>query len=327
MKSNTLPKVLDVTLRDGGYLNNWHFDVAHVEKAISEGIKSGADIIEVGYLNNDSDMPLTASWTPKSLEKIQYIRETNQLAAMCRPIVADADHVIQDRQGLIDLVRIPIDLRNTSLANRMASICIKHKMPCSFNLTNISCFSDDQIFQAFCNLTDEVKIIYIADSRGALQPSRVKEIYAILQSVRECTWGYHAHNNIQLAEATTRAALEAGVQMIDGSLLGIGLGGRNLDLAHAVGLAAEKRPELLTFKCSPGLSEIDLGVCAPGEELELYRWTGIKNFKMEWAMMMLDCLGLDRAIELVQLAPDYPLFSPDEYKPFVDSKTWNALRW
>lgn len=45
-------KLLDCTLRDGGYVNNWEFG----EQAISD-IKenlelSGADIIELGFIKN-----------------------------------------------------------------------------------------------------------------------------------------------------------------------------------------------------------------------------------------------------------------------------------
>jgi 4-hydroxy 2-oxovalerate aldolase len=321
------PIILDVTLRDGGYLNNWAFDEFHIFKAIKEAFSHGADIVEIGYSDDKYGLPITAAWKPKDLDRIQSIKEHKSLALMCRPTVENAGNVIQTRKEFIDLIRIPTDLRYPSLANNLADKCLKHQVLCSFNITNISCYNDDQIYQAFSKLSDQVSIVYIADSRGALLPSRVKEIFSILQTVRHCQWGYHAHNNLGLAVETTQAALECGVDFIDGSILGIGLGGRNLDLLAALNLALSSRPELTKFKFPYSLNEYSLGVDPPGEELEMYRLTGIKNFKMEWAMMMQECLGLKQACELIKQAPDYPLFVPEEYKSYVSEEIWKKLRW
>jgi len=327
MEFKKRPVVLDVTLRDGGYLNNWQFTVPQIGMVIDTATKCGADIIEVGYIDDRDGLPVAASWRPEDLEKIRSTIGSPKLAVMCRPTVEHAVNVVKNRRTLIDLVRIPTDLRNPSLANRLADICLSFNVPCTFNITNISCYSDDQIEHAFKQLSDQVSIVYIADSRGALSPQRVQEIFTVLQSVRTCNWGYHAHNNLGLAEATTKAALDFGVELIDGSILGIGLGGRNLDLNTALSLASFYRPALHAQPTDYGVNELNLGVDPPGEELELYRLTGIKNFKMEWAMMMHECLGLEQACALVKQAPDYPMFSSDEFKSYVSETTWRKLRW
>lgn len=44
-------KILDCTLRDGGYVNNWNFDSKVVIEAIHGLSVAGVDIIEVGYLD------------------------------------------------------------------------------------------------------------------------------------------------------------------------------------------------------------------------------------------------------------------------------------
>ena len=44
--------VLDCTLRDGGYINNWNFSQSQVHKIIDSLEKSDIDIIELGYLDN-----------------------------------------------------------------------------------------------------------------------------------------------------------------------------------------------------------------------------------------------------------------------------------
>ena len=44
-------KVLDCTLRDGGYINNWNFSRSQVDKITNALCRSNIDIIELGYLD------------------------------------------------------------------------------------------------------------------------------------------------------------------------------------------------------------------------------------------------------------------------------------
>ena len=46
-------KVLDCTLRDGGYVNNWNFGKSNIKKIIDNLNKSNVDIIECGFWRDD----------------------------------------------------------------------------------------------------------------------------------------------------------------------------------------------------------------------------------------------------------------------------------
>ena len=45
-------RLLDCTLRDGGYINQWDFGEKTIKSIISRLIEAGTDIIEVGFLRN-----------------------------------------------------------------------------------------------------------------------------------------------------------------------------------------------------------------------------------------------------------------------------------
>ena len=45
-------KVLDCTLRDGGYINDWNFTNNQIENIINSLKNSQVDICECGYLND-----------------------------------------------------------------------------------------------------------------------------------------------------------------------------------------------------------------------------------------------------------------------------------
>ena len=45
-------KILDCTLRDGGYVNDWTFGIKNIKKTIRQLKKANIDIIECGFLSN-----------------------------------------------------------------------------------------------------------------------------------------------------------------------------------------------------------------------------------------------------------------------------------
>jgi len=45
-------KILDCTLRDGGYVNNWSFKDEHIVKILKALKNSKIEIIECGYLDD-----------------------------------------------------------------------------------------------------------------------------------------------------------------------------------------------------------------------------------------------------------------------------------
>ena len=49
-------KVLDVTLRDGGCVNNFNFGQNYMDKILSAQEASGVDVIELGYIDNLTDL-------------------------------------------------------------------------------------------------------------------------------------------------------------------------------------------------------------------------------------------------------------------------------
>ena len=64
-------RLLDCTLRDGGYINQWDFGEKTIKSIISRLIEAGTDIIEVGFLRNctwEKDKTLFSSI--KDLKKI-----------------------------------------------------------------------------------------------------------------------------------------------------------------------------------------------------------------------------------------------------------------
>lgn len=321
------PVLLDVTLRDGGYLNNWNFTLQQIETAVKAASGMGADIIEVGYLDNHPGLPLAASCPPQILEHVEQLKGNAMIAGMMRPGVKNPEQVLKQRIEFIDLVRIPVDLKHIGPANHLSVLCLVNDVPFSYNLTSVSCYSLSEIENVVKSLNKKASVIYIADSRGSLKPPDVCAIAESIKNQWEGVVGYHAHNNLGLAKENTVAAIKSGCEMIDGSVSGIGLGGRNLNLKYAVEIARLYRDDIPVSVAKFDVPETALGVAEPSDEMALYYLAGERNIKMEWVQLMIDQLGLSATAEVLRGIPKCVLFHHDELKPYVENKYWDRLKW
>ncbi len=51
--NNKKTKILDCTIRDGGYLNAWYFDLKLVRELYRAHSRSGVDFVEIGFRITD----------------------------------------------------------------------------------------------------------------------------------------------------------------------------------------------------------------------------------------------------------------------------------
>lgn len=322
-----VPVVLDVTLRDGGYLNNWNFNEQQIETAIHSAETMGADIIEIGYLDDKPGLPITASWPPELLNRLRKKRRNIIIAAMVRPSVERAVSVLSSRKEFIDLARIPVDLRNTEPANRLSEICDTLEIPYTFNLTSVTCYHLHEIEKAAGSLRKSARIFYIADSRGALLTEAVAGVVGAIKEHWAGPVGYHAHNNLGLAIKNTEEAINCGCSFIDGSICGIGLGGRNLNLKDALRIAGKQSYATHEDDIASEICEENLGVNPPADEMSLFTLSGERNIKMEWVQLMYEQLGLNATAQILQNIPYSNMFDYLELKPYIDNQTWQKIRW
>lgn len=69
--------------------------------------------------------------------------------------------------------------------------------------------------------------VYVVDSAGAMTVSDASRRVALLKTSLSCEVGLHAHNNLSLAVANSIAALDEGVDQLDGCATGLGAGAGN----------------------------------------------------------------------------------------------------
>ena len=224
-------KLLDCTLRDGGYYTNWSFDDSFVRELVKSLSNAGVDIIEMGYKS-----PLKGGRYRKCNDS--FIRDIVGICSIDLAFMIDAKDFINggvDINLLNDIVkpaskspftycRLAITPQQIKEALIMVNLLDEFGYKVIVNVMRVSLLEDSEI-RKFCKKLsiDKVKALYLADSFGSLLPNRVKEIVDIFKETGKDI-GIHTHDNLGLAFANSIEAQNNGVEFIDGTLTGMGRG-------------------------------------------------------------------------------------------------------
>jgi len=226
-------KILDCTLRDGGYYTNWDFE-SHIIKSYFNNINDlPIDYIEIGYRNKKQNGYFGQFfYTPTYiLEKIKT--DTSKSLAI---IINEKDVLPKDLKNLlnpikdyIDLIRIAIDPKNFNRALILAEGIQKLGFKVGFNVMYMSEWEKDKsFFENLGNINGLADFLYMVDSFGGVYPEDVVRISSRLKEVVKCELGFHGHNNLELALINTITAIQCGVTIVDSTITGMGRGAGNL---------------------------------------------------------------------------------------------------
>ena len=231
--------LLDCTLRDGGYYNNWNFSSSFVSAYLDSCVASGIDIVELGFRL----LSPTGFKGPYAFTSESFVSSLSLPAGLKYSVMINAsdftseDNFIELTDTLfpknalnspITLVRIASHFSEISIAFRVAALLKSKGFQVAVNLMQISLRSEADIYE-FVDLAIkfELDVIYIADSLGSLTPNDTSRIVQLIRSRWDSDLGIHAHNNLNLALSNSLSALSSGATWIDSTVLGMGRGPGN----------------------------------------------------------------------------------------------------
>ena len=114
-------------------------------------------------------------------------------------------------------------------AHPLIEVAKKLGLEVSLNFVHASHYQDSELqavlqdVRALCP-----DMVYFADSNGSMMPKRVSSIYEQCTDYCAISFGFHAHDNLGLAQANTLAAMSGGASCVDVTLSGMGKGIGNL---------------------------------------------------------------------------------------------------
>lgn len=257
-------KVLDCTLRDGGYCNHWQFGFKNSRTITSGLVEAGIDIIECGFITDTVDYnPDVTKYTEVS-QITRIIPENKKgklFVAMMNYGEYDLECLPECDNSSIDGIRVAFHKKDVNEALKLCER-IKEKGYLVFVQAMVSLNYSDEEFLALIKRVNEIKpyAFYIVDSFGEMKRKDLIRLYYLVEHNLEpgIKIGFHSHNNLQLAYSNAQALVDINTSrelIIDSSIYGMGRGAGNLNTELFVDYLNEY--ENSSYDIKPLLSIID----------------------------------------------------------------------
>jgi 4-hydroxy 2-oxovalerate aldolase len=234
-------KILDCTLRDGGYYNNWDFDHELVELYLKSMEEASIDVIEIGFRSPPKksfmgpyvyacDDYLESLPLPKDILIGVMINATDYLKAPEGPVEMINKLFQPCDKSPVGLVRIAINFDQVLEAQVLTSHLKALGYEVGLNMMQSHGKEELQYKKVARQISEwgNVDVLYFADSLGNMNPSQIKFISNALKSVWQEPLGIHTHNNKDFALINSLTALDEGVTWCDGTVKGMGRGAGNV---------------------------------------------------------------------------------------------------
>ncbi len=225
-------RVLDCTLRDGGYVNDWNFGIGSIKSIISRLAKANLDIIEVGFIDDRNKYNLDRSLFPNSdaikpaLKNIDT--RSSMIVAMIDFGTCSLKSVSLQKDSCLDGIRV-IFKKNDQDAAIEYMRSIKEKGYRLFvNPVSITSYTEEDAIALIRKVNGlNPYTVTVVDTYGLMHGGDAFNYYRIFDKYLnpEITIAYHAHNNFQLGYANSINLILNKTErplVVDSSLYGMG---------------------------------------------------------------------------------------------------------
>lgn len=233
-------KLLDCTLRDGGYLNDWRFGYNNLVSVFQRVVDANVDVIEIGFIDERRPFDIERSIMPdtQSVQKIfgNLDKKNTMVVGMIDYGTCDIKNIQPCEESYLDGIRV---IFKKHLMHEAMEYCRQLKemgYKVFSQLVSIGAYEDDDLMELI-SLANEIKpyAVSMVDTYGILRPKTLLHYYQILDEhlLEDIQIGFHSHNNLQLAYANDLAFLEKERKhdiLVDGTLFGMGKSAGNAPL-------------------------------------------------------------------------------------------------
>lgn len=225
-------RLLDCTLRDGGYLNNWTFGHDNIIAIFERLVSAGIDIVEIGFIDARQPFDLDRTIQPGSEKLGAVYTDIDTKDAMIVGMIdygtCPIENIQPCGQSIMDGIRIIFKKEKMYDA---ISFCRQIKelgYQVFAQAVSITSYSDDELDELLCLVNElEPYAFSLVDTYGLLHKGQLKHYFdrADQKLNPGIGLGYHSHNNFQLGYANCIELLETPIErdvIVDGSLYGMG---------------------------------------------------------------------------------------------------------
>jgi 4-hydroxy 2-oxovalerate aldolase len=232
MSSAKALRITDSNLRDGSHPMRHQFTVERVT-AIAQALdEAGIPVIEVTHGDGLGGSSIQYGFSHTSemqlIAPARAVCKQARIAALLLPGVGTVEGLKEAIDNGAQVVRIATQCTEADISEEHFTVAKELGLETvGFLMMSHMRSAQELAVQAKLMASYGADCVYIVDSAGAMLPhdayDRVKE----LKETLNCQVGFHAHNNLGLALGNSLAALDAGVDQLDGCLRGLGAGAGN----------------------------------------------------------------------------------------------------
>jgi 4-hydroxy 2-oxovalerate aldolase len=307
--------VLDCTLRDGGYVNGFHFGINRIKTIKEKLCDANIEIIECGFLQSGKNDPEYSLYS--GVEQIIISEKDNNrmFVAMIAYGEISAEEIAPYQPGYIDGIRLTFHSSEFEDTKRFALNLMDKGYKVFIQPVGTICYTDEQLL----SLIKEVNLLnpfafYLVDTLGSMYKNDLLRLFFLVEHNLEknICLGFHSHNNMQLSFANSMTLLELHTDrhiIIDSSVFGMGRGAGNLNtelITHFINNNVKKRYNLI-----PLLELID-DVILPINKYyhwgfsEPYYLSAIMGVHPNYASYLIDkqSVSMTKIAEILEKLPD-----------------------
>ncbi len=229
-------KILDCTLRDGGFQNNFNWKDNFVNEYISLTNKLPLNFIELGYWKQKNKSE--NKFYNLNLQRVEkYKKKSNKKISVMADFHYSTKNIYdfpQKKHGIVSLIRVTSRLEDfkdsVKFINQLKDFS---KLKISLNIFNFSNYNNNEIIK-ICNYLKthcNSDFLYFADTHGNLDfNTNNKKRNVIFRNVSKLKQniGFHFHDNIGRAFSNYVYCKNNNYDLFDSTIFGIGRGGGNL---------------------------------------------------------------------------------------------------
>lgn len=226
-------KLLDCTLRDGGYINDWNFGFHTTRDIIKKLVDSRVDYVEVGFLRDCTyDKEHALYNCCKEMEAIlppKDKRGNTKFTAMALHNKYDINKLELYDGKTIDAIRVTFHDYDIDEGLAFVRKAKEKGYQVFCNPINIMGYSDEMILQLLKKVNEIQPYAFsIVDTFGSMMKSDLQRIYSLIEHNLDpsIVVGLHLHENLALSYSLAQEfiAMKSAERkaVIDGSMLGMG---------------------------------------------------------------------------------------------------------
>lgn len=225
-------RLLDCTLRDGGYVNDWRFGYANIVSIFERLVDANVDIIELGFLDDRRPFDIDRTIFPdtKSADSIygSLDKKNTMVVGMIDFGTCAIENLAPCAESYLDGIRVIFKKGKMYSAMEYCRQVKALGYQVFAQLVSVTSYTDEELLELI-RLINDVKpyAVSMVDTYGLMDDEWLLHLYKILDEhvADDIQIGFHAHNNFQLGYANALAFIRYNGKhdvVVDGTLYGMG---------------------------------------------------------------------------------------------------------